>query len=50
MYNKLASNYVSSVEKIVNYVDNIEELGKEYKKHIKSYVKEQNDIWINKYI
>jgi len=48
MYNNLASNYINSVEKIVNYVDNIEELGNEYKKHIKTYVKEQNELWINK--
>ena len=48
MYNNLVSNYINSVEKIVNYVDNIEELGNEYKKHIKTYVKEQNELWINK--
>jgi TPR repeat protein len=48
MYNNLISKYINSVEKIVNYVDNIEELGNEYKKHIKTYVKEQNDLWINK--
>ena len=46
---KLASNYVNSIERIIYYVDNIDALGKEYQKHIESYMKEKNEDWIRKY-
>jgi len=46
---KLASNYVNSIERIIYYVDNIDELGKDYQKHIESYMEEKNDDWIRKY-
>ena len=45
----LASNYVNSIERIIYYVDNIEGLGEDYKKHIESYMKEKNEDWIRKY-
>ena len=45
----LASNYVNSIERIIYYVDNVDNLGKEYKKHIESYMEEKNDDWIRKY-
>jgi hypothetical protein len=46
---KLASNYVNSIERIIYYVDNVDALGKEYQKHIESYMKEKNEDWIRKY-
>ena len=46
---RLASNYVNSIERIIYYVDNRDELGKEYQKHIESYMKEKNEDWIRKY-
>ena len=49
IYEKLASNYVNSIERILFYVDNKELLGKDYIKHIKNYVQEKNEEWIKKY-
>ena len=46
---RLASNYVNSIERIIYYVDNIDALGKDYEKHIESYMKEKNEDWIRKY-
>ena len=46
---RLASNYVNSIERIIYYVDNVDSLGKDYKKHIESYVSEKNEDWIRKY-
>ncbi len=46
---KLSSNFVNSIEKIIYYVDNIDALGKEYKKHIESYMEEKNNDWVRKY-
>ena len=46
---KLTTNFVNSIEKIIYYVDNIDALGKEYKKHIESYMEEKNDDWVRKY-
>ena len=46
---KLASNYVNSIERIVYYTDNIDSLGKKYKKHIEDYISEKNEDWIKKY-
>ena len=46
---RLAANYVNSIERIIYYVDNIDALGKDYKKHIESYMKEKNEDWIRKY-
>jgi len=46
---RLSSNYVNSIERIIYYVDNIELLGKDYEKHIESYMKEKNEDWIKKY-
>jgi len=46
---KLASNYVNSIERIIYYVDNVDALNKDYKKHIESYMKEKNEDWIRKY-
>ena len=46
---KLASNYINSIERIIYYVDNIDELGKDYQKHIESYIAEKNEDWIRKY-
>ena len=46
---KLASNYVNSIERIIYYVDNIDALGKDYQKHIESYMEEKNDDWVRKY-
>ena len=46
---RLAANYVNSIERIIYYVDNIDLLGKDYKNHIESYVKEKNEDWIKKY-
>ena len=46
---KLASNYVNSIERIIYYVDNFDALGKDYQKHIESYMEEKNNDWIRKY-
>ena len=46
---KLSSNYVNSIERIIYYIDNIDELGKDYQKHIESYIAEKNEDWIRKY-
>jgi hypothetical protein len=46
---RLASNYVNSIERIIYYVDNVDSLGKDYQKHIESYVSEKNEDWIRKY-
>jgi len=46
---RLASNYVNSIERIIYYVDNIDLLGKYYQKHIEDYMKEKNEDWIKKY-
>ena len=45
----LSTNYVNSIERIIYYVDNIENLGDEYKKHIESYMTEKHDDWISEY-
>ena len=45
----LSTNYVNSIERIIYYVDNIENLGNEYKKHIESYMTEKHDDWISEY-
>ena len=49
IYDKLASNYCNSIERILFYVDNKELLGEDYIKHIKNYVQEKNEEWIKKY-
>jgi len=46
---RLASNYVNSIERIIYYTDNVDSLGKDYQKHIESYVSEKNEDWIRKY-
>jgi len=46
---RLAQNYVNSIERIIYYVDNINILGDEYKKHIEKYIQEKNEDWIRKY-
>ena len=46
---KLSSNYVNSIERIIYYIDNIDELGKDYQKHIESYIAEKNEDWLRKY-
>ena len=46
---KLTANYVNSIERIIYYVDNIDALGKDYQKHIESYMEEKNDDWVRKY-
>jgi len=49
IYEKLATNYVNSIERIIYYVDNKDLIGKDYIKHIKEYVEEKNEDWIRKY-
>jgi len=49
IYEKLAANYVNSIERIIYYVDNKELIGKDYVKHIKNYIEEKNEDWIRKY-
>ncbi len=49
IYDKLVSNYVNSIERIIYYVDNKELIGKEYIKHVKDYVEEKNEDWLRKY-
>ncbi len=46
---KLSSNFVNSIEKIIYYVDNVDNLGQDYQKHIESYMEEKNNDWIRKY-
>ena len=46
---RLAQNYVISIERIVYYVDNYKAVGDEYKKHIERYVGEKNEDWIQRY-
>jgi hypothetical protein len=46
---RLANNYVNSLERIIYYVDNYDVLGDEYKKHIEKYIEEKNEDWIRKY-
>ena len=46
---RLANNYVNSIERIIYYVDNIDLLGKDYQKHIENYIKEKNEDWVRKY-
>jgi hypothetical protein len=46
---KLASNYVNSIERIIYYLDNFDALGKDYQKHIENYMEEKNDDWVRKY-
>ena len=46
---KLTTNFVNSIEKIIYYVDNIDALGKDYQKHIESYMEEKNNDWVKKY-
>ena len=45
----LSSTYVDSIERIIYYVDNIDNLGDEYKKHIKNYMTEKFYEWISEY-
>jgi len=49
IYEKLAANYVNSIERIIYYVDNKELIGQDYVKHIKNYIEEKNEDWIRKY-
>jgi hypothetical protein len=49
IYEKLANNYINSIERIIYYVDNKDLIGKDYIKHIKGYVEEKNEDWIKKY-
>jgi hypothetical protein len=49
IYDKLAINYVNSIERIIYYVDNKELIGNDYKKHIKDYIEEKNEDWLRKY-
>jgi hypothetical protein len=46
---KLASNYVNSIERIIYYVDNNDALGNEYMRHIDKYIKEKNEDWLDRY-
>lgn len=46
---RLAQNYINSIERIIYYVDNYDVLGDEYKKHIEKYIEEKNEDWIRKY-
>jgi len=41
---KLASNYVNSIERIIYYIDNIDELGKDYQKHIENHIAKKMKI------
>ena len=38
-----------AIRRVIYYVDNIENLGNEYKKHIESYMTEKHDDWISEY-
>ena len=46
---RLASNYVNSIERIIYYVDNVDSLGKDYQKHIENYIEEKNEDWVKRY-
>jgi len=46
---KLTSNYVNSIERIIYYVDNNDALGSEYQRHIDKYIKEKNEDWLDRY-
>jgi hypothetical protein len=46
---RLAQNYVNSIERIIYYVDNHESIGMEYQKHIEKYIEEKNEDWIRRY-
>lgn len=46
---RLAQNYVNSIERIIYYVDNNDLLGDEYKKHIEKYIQEKNEDWLARY-
>ena len=46
---RLAQNYVNSIERIIYYVDNNDLLGNEYKKHIEKYIEEKNEEWMKRY-
>ena len=46
---RLASNYVNSIERIIYYVDNVDSLGKDYQKNIENYIEEKNEDWVKRY-
>jgi hypothetical protein len=56
---RLASNYVNSIERIIYYVDNVDSLGKDYQKtafeksraknYIENYMDEKNEDWVKRY-
>jgi cap2 methyltransferase len=46
---RLAQNYVNSIERIIYYVDNHDVIGDEYTRHIEKYIKEKNEDWIERY-
>ena len=46
---RLAQNYVNSIERIIYYVDNNKSLGDEYTRHIEKYIEENNEDWIRRY-
>ena len=46
---KLTTNYVNSIERIIYYVDNNESLGSHYTRHIDKYIKEKNEDWLDRY-
>ena len=48
-YDKIVSNYMYSIERIIYYVDNKDLIGKDYIKHIKDYVEAKNEDWFKKY-
>lgn len=46
---QLSQNYVSSIERIIYYMDNVDQLGDEYKRHIEKYIQEKNEDWLRTY-
>jgi len=46
---KLATNYVYSIERIIYYVDNNDAIGSHYTRHIDKYIKEKNEDWLDRY-
>ena len=46
---KLTTNYVNSIERIIYYVDNNDSLGSHYTRHIDKYIKEKNEDWLDRY-
>ena len=46
---QLSQNYVSSIERIIYYMDNMDHLGDEYKRHIEKYIQEKNEDWLRTY-